>query len=68
MIALQNDLARAFSLGTEMAVAVFLGAGIGYWLDGQLKTAPWLMIIGLFIGAVTGFWIIYKFVAKNERS
>jgi len=57
----------AASLGLEIAVAVFLGAGLGYWLDGRYQTGPWLMVAGLVIGAAAGMWNAYKIAVTNER-
>jgi F0F1-type ATP synthase assembly protein I len=65
----RSDLARAASLGLEIAVAVFLGAGAGYWLDLRFRTGPWLMVVGLVIGSIAGFWNAYKFaVSEDERT
>lgn len=57
----------AASLGLEIAVAVFLGAGVGYWLDLRCQTGPWLMVVGLVIGAAAGMWNAYKIAVTNER-
>jgi ATP synthase protein I len=65
---LKGAYLQAASLGLEIAVAVFLGAGLGYLADSQLKSSPWGMVIGLMIGAVAGLWNAYKFALKNERS
>jgi F0F1-type ATP synthase assembly protein I len=65
----RSDFVRAASLGLEIAVAVFLGAGVGYWLDSVCQTGPWLMVLGLVIGSIAGFWNAYKFaVGNDERS
>ncbi len=56
MADLKGSLYSAASLGLEIAVAVFLGAGIGYWIDTKLKSAPWGMVIGLVIGSIVGLW------------
>ncbi len=58
---------QAASLGVEIAVAVFLGAGGGYWLDRQFRTEPWLMVVGLLLGAAAGLWNAYKIAMNNER-
>lgn len=66
---LKPDFLRAASLGLEIAVAVFLGAGGGYFLDLRFQSSPWLMVAGLVIGAIAGFWNAYKFaVESDERS
>jgi F0F1-type ATP synthase assembly protein I len=61
----KSDFMRAASLGLEIAVAVFLGAFLGYQADQSFKTAPWGMVSGLVIGSIAGFWNAYKF-AMNE--
>jgi ATP synthase protein I len=38
-----------------MAVATFIGWGIGYWLDLQFGTEPWLMLVFLLLGVAAGF-------------
>jgi F0F1-type ATP synthase assembly protein I len=55
----------AASLGLEIAVAVFLGAGVGYWLDARFATGPWLMVTGLLLGAAAGMWNAYKIAVKE---
>jgi ATP synthase protein I len=61
-------LLEAASLGIEIAAAVFIGAGLGYWFDLRFASAPWGMVIGLALGAAAGFWNAYKFMKNNERS
>jgi len=34
----------------EAVIALLIAAGFGYWLDGRLDTAPWLLLIGTAIG------------------
>ena len=38
------------TLGLEIALCILFGAGGGFWLDGKLNTAPWLLILGFFFG------------------
>ena len=37
-------------LGTTLAATVLAGLGVGYWLDGQLGTSPWLLLLGGTLG------------------
>jgi F0F1-type ATP synthase assembly protein I len=46
---------RHMAVGTELGVAVLIGAFGGYYLDRRFGTTPWLMIFGLAIGAAAGF-------------
>ena len=63
---MKQDFMRAASLGLEIAVVVFLGAGGGYLADGYFKTGPWLMVLGLVIGSIAGFWNAYKFALSQD--
>jgi F0F1-type ATP synthase assembly protein I len=38
-----------------MGVAVFLGWGLGAYLDSELDTGPYLMVICLLFGVAAGF-------------
>jgi ATP synthase protein I len=46
---------RVSSVGLEMGIAVAIGWGIGYWLDGRFGTGPYLMIFFLLCGVAAGF-------------
>jgi F0F1-type ATP synthase assembly protein I len=59
-------LLRAASLGIEIAVAVFLGAFIGYQIDIRLKSLPLAMSIGVIIGAIAGMWNAIKIALKEK--
>jgi F0F1-type ATP synthase assembly protein I len=60
-----KDLLRASTLGIELAAAVFVGAGLGYWFDRCFNSKPWGIAIGLVIGAAAGFWNVYKYSQTN---
>jgi len=34
----------------EAVIALLIAVGFGYWLDGYLGTAPWLLLVGTAIG------------------
>lgn len=38
------------AVGIEVAVAIAIGYFGGHWLDGKLRTGPWLTIIGFVAG------------------
>ena len=60
------NLLPAASLGFEIAVAVFLGAFLGYQADRWLHSAPWGLVIGLVLGAAAGLWNAYKFAVTGK--
>lgn len=46
--------------GLQLAAGVLLGFAAGYWLDGRLGTAPWLMLAGAAGGMAAGFYLFIK--------
>ena len=50
-----KELAYYSSLGLSVAFAIFIGLGIGIWLDRKFDTSPWLMLTFLIFGIVAGF-------------
>jgi F0F1-type ATP synthase assembly protein I len=42
-------------------------AGVGWLLDGQFSTTPFLFICGLFIGLGLGFYQFFKILKKLEE-
>lgn len=49
-----------------MAVATVIGWGIGYWLDLQFGTSPWLMLVFLLLGVAAGFKGVFR-AAKEAQ-
>ena len=47
-----KDLAYFSSLGLQVALSIFIGYGIGKYLDGKFQTDPWLTIIFFLFGIV----------------
>ena len=62
VISMKRETRRAFkelayysSLGISIALAIFIGLGIGVWLDRKFDTSPWLTLIFLLFGIIAGF-------------
>ena len=47
-------MGQAFRIVSELVVGVAVGAGVGWLLDGWLKTSPWLMVLFLILGFAAG--------------
>jgi ATP synthase protein I len=62
------SLLKFSSLGIEMAVATFIGWGIGYWLDLQLGTEPWLMLVFLLLGVAAGFKGVFRAAREAQEA
>ena len=65
----RRGLSIAFRLGTELTVAVMIGAIMGYALDYYLSTKPWFLAIGVIMGGAAGSLNVYRIannIAKEE--
>lgn len=62
-----RELGYFASLGMSVAFAVFIGLGIGLWLDKKFGTEPWLMLIFLLFGIAAGFTNIIRAGKKGKR-
>ena len=60
----RQGLSIAFRLGTELTVAIMIGAVMGYALDRYLETKPWCLVVGLVMGGVAGCLNVYR-IAKG---
>lgn len=55
----------AIRIGTELVVAVAVGGGIGYLIDGWLGTKPWFLIGFLLLGNAAGLWNVFR-LSNNQ--
>ena len=46
---------------------MIIGLGIGYYLDRELGTTPWLMFLFLGFGFVAGFRGVLRAVRREDR-
>ena len=60
----------AFKFAAELIVGVVVGGGLGWALDRQFGTAPWLMIVLVILGFAAGLLNVVRAAqeaqAKNE--
>lgn len=62
-----KELAYYSSLGISIALAIFIGLGVGVWLDRKFDTSPWLTLIFLFFGIIAGFRNIALAIKRARR-
>ncbi|MDX2094165.1 MAG: AtpZ/AtpI family protein [Kofleriaceae bacterium] len=62
------DALSASSVGLEMGLSVIIGLLIGYGLDRELGTTPWMMLLFLVFGLVAGFRGVLRAVGRAERA
>ena len=55
-----RTLGQLSTVGLSFVLALVLGFGGGYWLDGWLGTRPWLAFIGFFVGLAAGVLNVYR--------
>jgi ATP synthase protein I len=53
-------LGQLSTVGMSFVLALVLGFGGGFWLDGWLGTKPWLSFIGFFAGLAGGVLNVYR--------
>jgi len=60
----------AFKIAAELIVGVVVGGGLGWALDKQFATAPWLMIVLVILGFAAGLLNVVRAAqqaqAQNE--
>ncbi len=71
---MKEDKGKAFreigyfaSLGMSVALSIFIGLGIGVWLDKKFGTEPILLFVGLFFGIAAGFSNIIRAGQKSRK-
>jgi len=62
-----RELAYYSSLGLSVALSIFIGLGIGVWLDGKFDTSPWLTLIFLGFGIAAAYRNIGLAVKKSRN-
>ena len=58
----------ASSVGLELGLSVVIALLIGMWLDRQLGTTPWLMLLWLCFGLAAGFRGVLRAVRRSDRA
>lgn len=55
------------TVGLSMALAIAIGAGIGYYLDKWLGTSPWLLVVFLVLGIAAAFRNLHIMYKKGKK-
>ena len=62
-----REMAYFASLGLQVALSIFIGLGIGVYLDRRCDTAPWLTLVGLGMGIAAGYRNIGLAIRKSRN-
>ena len=66
-VAVQSRQAiRMIRIGSDFLAVVVVFGGIGWFLDGQFDTQPWLMLGLLTVGFITGFWMLVRVLLRKR--
>ncbi len=66
-VAVQSRQAiRMIRIGSDFLAVIVVFGGIGWFLDGQLDTQPWLMLGLLIVGFITGFWMLVRVLFRKR--
>lgn len=60
-------LGQLSTVGMSFVLALVLGFGAGYWLDGWWGTRPWLSFLGFFLGLAAGVLNVYRVLQLSGR-
>ena len=62
-----RELAYYSSLGFSVALSIFIGLGIGVYLDRRFDTSPWLTLVFLGFGIAAGYRNIGLAIRKSRN-
>lgn len=62
-----KELAYFSSIGLSVALSIFIGLGIGVYLDGRFGTRPWQTLIFLGLGIAAGYRNIGLAIKKSRK-
>jgi len=62
-----KELTYYGSIGFSLSFAIFIGLGIGIYIDSFYKTSPWFTIIFLCLGIIAGYRNIGLAIKKSRK-
>lgn len=62
-----RELGYFSTIGLSVALAIFIGLGIGLYLDKRFGTSPVLMLIFLVLGIAAGYRNIGLAIKKSRK-
>jgi ATP synthase protein I len=62
-----RELAYYSSLGFSVSLSIFIGLGIGVYLDKRFDTTPWLTLVFLGFGIAAGYRNIGLAIKKSRN-
>ncbi len=63
-----RTLGQLSTVGMSFVLALVMGFGGGYWLDGWLGTRPWMSFLGFFLGLGAGVLNVYRVLKATSQT
>lgn len=63
-----NSLGQAMRIAVELVAGVAVGGFIGWVLDGQLGTRPWLLMVFLMLGFAAGMLNVIRLARRMQAA
>lgn len=61
-----RSLINASTIGMAFVSSIFIGAGMGYFLDKYLGTKPYLFLFFMIMGVIAGFRNAFYFLKRTD--
>lgn len=55
-----SQIGTTYRVFVELLAGVLVGGGLGWLLDQQFGTRPWLLLAFLLLGIAAGFWNVIR--------
>jgi len=62
-----REIAYYSTVGLSLAFSVFIGLGLGVYLDRRFNTTPWLTLFFLGLGIIAGFRNVLMAIKKIRK-
>jgi F0F1-type ATP synthase assembly protein I len=59
-----GPIAVIIQLGAVVVTTTLLPLIVGLWLDLQLRTTPWILLIGMLVGVVSSTVAVYRVITS----
>lgn len=61
-----RSLINASTIGMAFVSSIFIGTGMGYFLDKYLGTKPYLLFFFMIMGIISGFRNAFYFLKRTD--
>ncbi|MCE7934236.1 MAG: AtpZ/AtpI family protein [Chlorobi bacterium CHB2] len=62
-----QQLSPDLGMGFQLAAAMAVFGGVGWWADSKYGTAPWLLVVGVVLGATGGLISMIRTSLRSQK-